>query len=322
MPTWLESGPAPSQGDPGRRDGRRGSPGRVRDAWDRHGAEDRFGRDSFGAGSDRDGDHDLSEDHDWDGDHDRNWDLDNRRGHPARRRWAPAPPAAIALIVVGIVACVIAGVRVFGGDDEIGTVAFPVQAGPTGSSAAGPSTAGQSTRPRPGHESATPSGEIVVSVVGLVQRPGLVRLRSQARVADALDRAGGARPGADTLSLNLAQPLRDGDQVLVGVAAARGGMGMRSAVVSAGGSAGAAPADGPPASAASGTGGAPTGGKVDLNSATEAQLDELPGVGPVTAAAIIEWRARNGRFASVDQLGEVNGIGPARLARLRDLVTV
>ncbi|MBF6140527.1 helix-hairpin-helix domain-containing protein [Nocardia farcinica] len=160
------------------------------------------------------------------------------------------------------------------------------------------------------------TGELVVSVVGLVHRGGLVRLPAGARVADAIAAAGGPRDGADLTGLNLAQRVQDGDQILVGAAAPTGdGPRLGSATISAGGAGGAAGT----------TTGAPvpgTAGKIDLNTATEAQLDALPGVGPVTARAILAWRTANGRFTAVDQLAEVDGIGPARLARLRELVTV
>ncbi|WP_083883793.1 ComEA family DNA-binding protein [Nocardia higoensis] len=155
--------------------------------------------------------------------------------------------------------------------------------------------------------------ELVVSVVGLVHNSGLVRLPEGARVADAVAAAGGAREGADLTGLNLAQRVRDGDQILVGAAPHEGGPPQAGSVTVSG--SGAAPgADTTPEIG-------PTG-KVDLNSATEAQLDALPGIGPVTARAILAWRTANGRFGSIDQLAEVDGIGPTRLARLRDLVTV
>lgn len=158
--------------------------------------------------------------------------------------------------------------------------------------------------------------------MGLVRTPGLVHLSTTARIADAIAAAGGGRPGADLLSLNMAQPVRDGDQILVGFADPSGGTRLRSAVVSGGGaSSPATPGDRSPtatAGTAPSTGAAGTGastGTVDLNTADEAALDTLPGVGPVTATSIIEWRTRNGRFTSVDQLAEVDGIGPGRLAR-------
>ncbi|MET8797963.1 ComEA family DNA-binding protein [Nocardia sp. NPDC004568] len=159
-----------------------------------------------------------------------------------------------------------------------------------------------------------PPVELVVSVVGLVHRAGLVRLPPGARVADAISAAGGARDGADLAGLNLAQRLADGDQVRVGPGGPGGPL-PGSATIS-GGTVGAPPAAGT-------VGGEPAAGTpVDLNAATEAELDALPGVGPVTAKAIIAWRATNGRFTDVEQLAEVDGIGPARLARLRALVTV
>ncbi|MGW1742263.1 helix-hairpin-helix domain-containing protein [Nocardia sp. NPDC001965] len=156
--------------------------------------------------------------------------------------------------------------------------------------------------------------ELVVSVVGLVGRAGLVRLPPGARVADAISAAGGALDGADLAGLNLAQRLSDGDQVRVG-AAGPGAPPPGSATISGGAG---------EAASAGGTGdSAPTAGApVDLNAATEADLDALPGVGPVTAKAIVAWRETNGRFTDVAQLAEVDGIGPARLARLRALVTV
>lgn len=236
-----------------------------------------------------------------------------------RRRVAVAPPAAIALILVGVVAVVIAGFSVLRADPEVTTpVAFPSSAGPTAPDTSIPGMVG--ARP----SESTPDMELVVSVVGLVRRPGLVRLPSRSRVADAIDRAGGARQGADLLSLNLAQRLNDGDQILVGFAGDGRRSAMRSAVVGAGGASGNT--ESPSGAARSGAavpGGTTTAGaQVNLNTATESQLDALPGVGPVTAKAIIAWRDQHGRFATVDQLGEVDGIGPARLARLRPLVTV
>ncbi|MFD6516451.1 helix-hairpin-helix domain-containing protein [Rhodococcus sp. NPDC060176] len=150
---------------------------------------------------------------------------------------------------------------------------------------------------------------LVVSVVGLVRTPGLVNLPPGSRIADALAAAGGVVDGAETVGLNLAQKLADGDQILVGAADQLGGVSPSSSTTA--GSTGVA--------AAGETGGA---GMVNLNTATEAELDELPGVGPVTAAAIVSWRTSNGKFTDIEQLGEVDGIGPARLAKLRVLVSV
>ena len=169
-----------------------------------------------------------------------------------------------------------------------------------------------SASPTPGPAADAP---VVVSVVGLVHKPGLVTLSAGARIADALDAAGGVVDGADLIGLNMARRLTDGEQIIVGIAPAPGQPPTMGSS-----------ADGPPESAAppaSGqSGGAAAGEPVNLNTATVEQLDTLPGVGPVTAAAIIAWRDANGAFTSVDQLGDVEGIGPARLAKLRDLVHV
>ena len=139
--------------------------------------------------------------------------------------------------------------------------------------------------------------KLVVHVVGAVRRPGLYRMREGARIADALARAGGATRKADLTVVNLAAPLSDGVQVVVPRRLA--------------GAAGAASA--PAASSA----GSPQG-PVHLNTATLEQLDALPGVGPVTAQKILDYREQNGGFASVDELDAVPGIGPARMDQLRE----
>jgi len=144
-------------------------------------------------------------------------------------------------------------------------------------------------------------GEVVVDVAGKVRRPGIVTLPLGSRVADALAAAGGVRPGVDTAALNLARPLVDGEQVLVGLPALTG------------------PATGPAPASTPTAGTAPL---VDLNTATMEQLDLLPGIGPVTAQSILDWRAEHGAFSTVDELLEVDGIGDVTLADLRDLVTV
>ncbi|HVF18630.1 MAG TPA: ComEA family DNA-binding protein [Mycobacteriales bacterium] len=148
---------------------------------------------------------------------------------------------------------------------------------------------------------AEPPEDVVVDVQGGVRRPGLVRLAAGSRVADAIAAAGGLKPGATTIGLNLARRLADGEQVLV-----------------------LPPGTTPPAVADAGTSapGSTPGGKLDLNLATLEQLDALPGVGPVTAQRIIAWRTEHGRFATVDQLREIDGIGDKRFDTLRDLVVV
>jgi competence protein ComEA len=142
-----------------------------------------------------------------------------------------------------------------------------------------------------------PSSRVVVDVVGAVRRPGLYRLAQSSRIADALTRAGGATAKADLAQVNLAAPLADGEQV----------------VVPRRGAAGAAPAAG---SASAGNPAAP----VQLSTATLEQLDSLPGVGPVTAQKILDYRQAHGAFHSVAELEGVPGIGPAHMAQLKGLV--
>ncbi len=144
-----------------------------------------------------------------------------------------------------------------------------------------------------GDEAAARSPRLVVYVVGAVRRAGLVRLPEGARVADAVARAGGPTRRADLALVNLAAPVADGQQVVVPVRL-------------------------PPGAAGGGTAAA---AKVSLASATLEQLDGLPGVGPVTAQKILDWRQTHGSFRSVDDLDAIPGIGPARIEQLRDLVT-
>jgi competence protein ComEA len=165
---------------------------------------------------------------------------------------------------------------------------------------------------------AGPDRPVVVSVVGLVHTPGLVTLAPGARIADALQAAGGPVNGADTIGLNMARPVGDGEQIVVGLAPVSGQpTALGSSVAS-----GSAPVSGAPGPRVSGTVKPKAGEVLDLNTATVEQLDALPGVGPVTAAAIVSWRQANGKFTSVDQLADVDGIGPARLDKLRPLVRV
>lgn len=227
------------------------------------------------------------------------------------------PRSAVVIGIVGLVVLVgtIWSLR-SGGDDgariehlpPAPTAAVDVAGNARTQGVAGVDAAPRSEAAEPGMRGEP--GAVVVSVVGAVARPGLVRLPPGARVADAVEAAGGALPDADVTGVNLARRLDDGDQIVLGTGPAeRTGA---SSVESAGG-----------ANRPAGTDGAPTvTGRVDLNSADTAQLEALPGVGPKTAAAIIEWRTRNGRFTDVEQLGLVDGIGPAKLARLRESVRV
>jgi competence protein ComEA len=154
---------------------------------------------------------------------------------------------------------------------------------------------------------------VVVHVVGQVLRPGLVRLRQGARVADAISAAGGTRPGADLAAVNLARLVVDGEQIRVTKPGEAPGPGAGPAAGGAPGAAGGA--------GVSGSSAAPEA-PVSLNAADAAALDSLPGVGPVLAQRIIDWRTEHGRFTSVDELAEVSGIGEKIFAQLQSKVTV
>jgi len=152
---------------------------------------------------------------------------------------------------------------------------------------------------------------LLVHVVGQVRRPGVVRLPPGSRVLDAVQAAGGTTSSADLNHLNLARPVADGEQIVVPkpgesipVAGAPGG--------------GAVPGSAGQGSTSAGS----TGGLVDLNTADATVLDSLPGVGPVIAQRILDWRAQHGRFSSVDELGEVSGIGDKLLAQIGPKVRV
>jgi competence protein ComEA len=230
-------------------------------------------------------------------------------------RWDLRARGVAALALVGITAVIVAAVVVFRDHPQVYAVPpLPAENDPPISAAALSATADDlSGRNRPSATATAdaPAAELVVSVVGLVVRPGLLRLASGARVADAIEAAGGAQPGADLIGLNMAQRLDDGDQIVVGSAAA-----TSTSATSSVRPGGAGPSPGGLGAAVG------PQAKVDLNSATEQELDQLPGIGPATAAAIVAWRRSNGRFTDVDQLREIHGIGPAKLARLRPLVTL
>ena len=153
-------------------------------------------------------------------------------------------------------------------------------------------------------------GVVVVHVVGAVHKPGLVQLAAGSRVADAITAAGGSTPEADLAAINVARLLVDGEQIRVP---------LPGEVIG--------PALGGPATGGSGGSGGAIGGAgggrlVSLNSADLTALDSLPGVGPVLAQRILDWRTAHGRFTSVDELGEVTGIGEKLLSQIKPLVSL
>ena len=205
-------------------------------------------------------------------------------------RWNPGRHGARSLWAAGLVASFLIAGWTWLDRPQVETVPPEPEGAVTTSAPAAP----------PVGEVAETSATVVVSVVGLVHRPGLVTLSSGARIAEAVEAAGGLLPEADSAAVNLAAVVADGQQIAVGVPGTAGG---------------AAP--GPQ----TGTGGA-AGGPVNLNTAGVGELDALPGIGPVLAQRIVDHRSAQGPFTSVDQLDDVPGIGPAIAAELAELVTV
>ena len=162
--------------------------------------------------------------------------------------------------------------------------------------------AASSPTPTSERDSAPEVSMVVVHVAGQVRSPGIVRLPSGARVADAVAAAGGVTKPRAADSVNLARLVIDGEQILVGV--------------------GAVATSGAPGSAGHPLSPLPQSAIIDLNAATAEQLDTLPGIGPVLAERIVTWRTSNGRFRSIEELSEVSGIGDAVLESVRDLVRV
>lgn len=199
---------------------------------------------------------------------------------------------------------------------------LPSPSAPSGGTPpAAPGSPGATTPGSPPGAGSTPSaGEegLLVHVLGAVRRPGVVALPPGARVRDAIEASGGLRSDARPGELNLAQPLNDGQQVVIGSSGRPGGeVRDPTAARPTGGAGGAGQAPGP---GGSGGGGPPT--VLDLNAADATQLDRLPGIGPVTAERILAWRSANGRFTRVEELQEVEGIGPKTYAQLAPYVRV
>jgi competence protein ComEA len=205
----------------------------------------------------------------------------------------PGPLTVVALLVA--LGMAVTAWLVVRGDPEEPTV--PVAAPAVGDDL----VALPSAEPSPGAAPGAPvaqAGSVTVDVAGKVRRPGIAVLDAGARVVDALKAAGGARAGVDLSSLNLARVLVDGEQILVGAAPA------------------AVAVPDPPAP------GTVPGQLVNLNVASATELESLPEVGPVTAAAIIAWRESNGGFSAVDELLEIDGIGETTLGQIAPFVTV
>lgn len=224
--------------------------------------------------------------------------------HASRPRCGPIALAPAHLAVVAVVVALAVGVSawlVVRSQAVPEPLGAPRLAEPLVSAAAAPVTPAGTEQAGRGTTTELGSGaaELTVDVAGRVRRPGIAVLPAGSRVVDALEAAGGARPGVDLTGLNLARPLVDGEQVLVGVPPP----------------AGVAAAVGVP-------GGEASGPLVNLNTADEAALETLPGVGPVTAGAIVAWRTEHGGFTAVEELLEVDGIGDATLAEIAPHVTI
>ena len=164
---------------------------------------------------------------------------------------------------------------------------------------------------------------LMVHVIGQVREPGVVELPVGSRVIDAVHAAGGITEQADPTSLNLARPVQDGEQVWVGAPGEEPPAGLRAGAPGAGsGGALSGGAPGGPAGDQTGTGGGQGGFLVDLNLASQGALEELPGIGPVTAGNILAWREQHGRFTAVEELMEVSGIGEKTFEQLRPHVII
>lgn len=221
---------------------------------------------------------------------------------PALReaRAAVSAPALLGVFAIVVVVAVVLGIKVAWADTGVS------RPEPAPSVLLTKATPDQSDPGEPGVSASASAGltEAVVDVVGQVANPGIVRLPAGSRVIDAVTAAGGPVPGADIARVNLARVVVDGEQIRI-----------------------PAPGEELPPAAATGGGGSSAGGPaaqalVNLNTADEATLDSLPGVGPVLAGRIVQWRAAHGRFTSIEELGEVSGIGERLLEQLRPQVTL
>ncbi len=237
---------------------------------------------------------------------------------PVSLRGALLDPAARGALLLGLVALLAAFAALgLAWRAAPRSVALPSIPAPLVSGAAPSNASAAGAQPTP---SSSPAGRVVVDVAGKVSRPGVVTLPAGARVADALARAGGVLPGTDTSALSLARRLTDGEQVLVTGKAGTAPTGPTAPA--AGGAAGTTASDGSTAAAGSAAPAASPSGPLDLNTATVEQFDSLPGVGPVLAARIVEFRTAHNGFTGVDQLRQVKGLGGKTGSELLPLVTV
>jgi competence protein ComEA len=218
-------------------------------------------------------------------------------------RWTLAPRHVLVLAVILSIGLAWAAWSVFRTRPEVLPDTRPPTALTTGSPVTQPSTGAASTSAQtsPGTPGQSAAGTVVVHVAGKVRRPGLVRAPTGSRVADVLALAGGPLPGVDLTTLNLARQVTDGEQILVG---------LPDTSTSA------------PGSTASTGATAPTDSPVNLNTATLDELDALPGVGPVLAQRILDYRSENGPFTTIDQLQEVPGVGPKKFESLKPHVRI
>lgn len=230
---------------------------------------------------------------------------------PWWRRWSLTPRAAVVLAgaVVAVAVVVVAvgalGERPGGGSAGGVTVTRAPSVAAAGGAGDEPGASGATVPPG---SSSSPSGTVTVHVLGAVAHAGVVVVPTGTRVDGVLDRAGGASPDADLVRLNLARPVADGERLYV----PRVGEDEVPAVLD-------------PSGAGAVAGGAPSSSDdavVDLNTADQAALETLPGIGPALAARILAWRDEHGRFTAVEDLLDVSGIGDGRFAELRERVRV
>ncbi|MFI9189791.1 helix-hairpin-helix domain-containing protein [Streptomyces californicus] len=226
---------------------------------------------------------------------------------------APRTPVALGLVLIAAVALAVfhfwsSGPQTVGVPEPVADEAVVPGPTPDALRAGAPDPVPRPAAGQPPPEGGGDGGQIVVDVSGKVRRPGVRRLPAGSRVADALEAAGGVRAGTDLTGLNRARVLTDGEQVVVGLPPGSPLTGAAGGGASTGGG------------QTGTTGGGGPSGPLSLNTATAEQLEALPGVGPVLAQHMIDYRTENNGFRSVDELRQVNGIGDRRFADLQPLV--